>query len=354
MIRSKHVTGFFTSNPKLTSAVEEVLDHIFLHPSRSPNDPRDNGVVLTADRPRFNKNPLLNIEKPTYLRQSFAKSVKLSDEHKSIELKTRKCTTYGTGSGLRTHGTPKEQLVFRDFTPQIEYISQSIEKEVTKQFSHDETVNTNVELNNMEIVTYYDDKQIKYHRDQRFNRNGEFLEKENAQKKHTVTCILVVGDDRDLEFQLFRNKTKNDIRRGNVKIIDSDSKVVFHLKHGDLFFLHPEDERDQIRRAYPNSFNHLTFFKHMCKGLKKQVGMSHGLVFRCCVHENEVDVQTGRLVMSVNEKIKDYIMWKNINKRKLVAFLDGQDIHRGSRLNREEEDQRRKKIYVKMKRRHFI
>ena len=86
MIRSKHVTGFFTSNPKLTSAVEEVLDQVFLHPSRAPNVPHDNGVVLTADRPRFNKNPLLNIEKPTYLRQSFAKSVKLCDEHKLNEL----------------------------------------------------------------------------------------------------------------------------------------------------------------------------------------------------------------------------------------------------------------------------
>jgi hypothetical protein len=351
------------SDSKLNSSVVEVLDQVFLHPSRSPDEACNNGVVLTADRPRFIKTPLLNIEKPTYLRQSFAKSVKINDEQRTRESKTRLCTTYGTGSGLRTHGTPKEQLVFRSFTPEIEYICNSIEKEVKKQFSNDNDVKSHVELNNMEIVTYYDDKQIKYHRDQRYNRRGKFMKKENAQKQHTVTCILVVGDDRDLEFQLFRNKTKNDIGPGNVKIADRDSKVVFHLKHGDLFFLHPEDERDQIRHAFPNSLNHLTFFKHRCigvkkdhrrKGIEKHSRMSHGLVFRCCVHVNEVDVKTGQLVLNAEEKIQDVKMWKNINHKKLTDFVRGQDVHRGSKLKREAEDQRRKAIYLQMKRRRFV
>ena len=86
------------------------------------------------------------------------------------------------------------------------------------------------------------------------------------------------------------------------------------------------------------------------KGIEKQVGMSHGLVFRCCVHVNEVDVMTGRLVLSANDVSKDVKMWKNINKRKLINFVNGHDIHRGSKLKKEEEDHRRKIIYLQMKR----
>ena len=81
-------------------------------------------------------------------------------------------------------------------------------KKFKSNFPNDNHAKTHVELNNMEIFTYYDDKHIKYHRDQRYGRTEKFAKKENAQKQHTVTCILVVGDDRDLEFQLFRNKTK--------------------------------------------------------------------------------------------------------------------------------------------------
>ena len=90
------------------------------------------------------------------------------------------------------------------------------------------------------------------------------------------------------------------------------------------------------------------------KGIEKQVGMSHGLVFRCCVHVNEVDVETGCLVLSANDVIQDVKMWKNINKRKLMNFVSGNNIHRGSKLKKEEEDHRRKIIYLQMKKRRFV
>ena len=139
-IRSKQISGFMQSHPTLSNAVVSLLDQVFMHPSRSPYESGCNGVVLTADRPRFNKNALLNIEKPTYLRQSFAKSYDTCGGTSPINTGTRLCTTYGTGSGFLTHGTPKSQLVFRDYNPEIEYICNIIRREMIDQFHNDADV----------------------------------------------------------------------------------------------------------------------------------------------------------------------------------------------------------------------
>ena len=152
-----------------------------MNPSRPPYESGCKGVVLTADHPQFKRNALLNIEKPTYLRQSFARSVEASDGILPVNTGTRMCTTYGTGSGFRTHGTPKAQLVFRDFNPEIEYICNIIKQEINEQFNDDTHVDTKVELNSLEIVTYYDNKEIRYHRDQRDDLSGNFVQRENAQ-----------------------------------------------------------------------------------------------------------------------------------------------------------------------------
>jgi hypothetical protein len=87
----------------------------------------------------------------------------------------------------------------------MQLIADSIEKELVRLFSSDSGVDVNVSLNELEIVSFYSFKKITFHRDQSYNVKGEFMEN-NSQKQHTCTCIYVVGDERVLEFQLFRGR----------------------------------------------------------------------------------------------------------------------------------------------------
>lgn len=50
-------------------------------------------------------------------------------------------------------------------------------------------------LNEMEVVAFFDNKKITFHRDQSFTSDGTFM-KNNSQKQHTFTCIFVLGDER--------------------------------------------------------------------------------------------------------------------------------------------------------------
>ena len=56
---------------------------------------------------------------------------------------------------------------------------------------------------------------------------------------------------------------------------------------------------------------------------------------------NEVDIKTGQLVLSA-EEIRDIELWKDINHEKLMNFISGNEVHRGSGLTRNNEDYRRK------------
>ena len=54
------------------------------------------------------------------------------------------------------------------------------------------------------------------------------------------------------------------------------------------------------------------------------------------------------------QKLRMLECGKTSIRKKLIDFVQGNDIHRGSKLNRIKEDGRRKTIYLKMKKKHFI
>ena len=176
----------------------------------------------------------------------------------------------------------------------MDIIEKAIMKEMKQVFDEDESVNLQVHLNELEVISYFDKKHIRFHRDQRYNSKGEFMERQNSQRKQSLTCILAVGDSRSLLFQLMRRRTKEETGKGFIKLNVEDASKEFKLSNGSLFFLHPDDEEDQRRLEFDKEC--LTFFQHGCKGVKSDVGMSFGLVFRSCCHVKEVLKSTGQLI----------------------------------------------------------
>ena len=45
---------------------------------------------------------------------------------------------------------------------------------------------------------------------------------------------MAIGDDRELEFQLFRRRNRGDKGKRHVKVKCEKSNVVFDMKHGNL------------------------------------------------------------------------------------------------------------------------
>ena len=104
------------------------------------------------------------------------------------------------------------------------------------------------ELIHMVFIAYYDKKgdgkdvkQLQDHRDQRYTQNDYYMHSSNSQERHTVTCILSIGDTRQLNFQLSNdNNTGN--KEGSIAIDEDLATHPFELKHGSLFVIHPKDE----------------------------------------------------------------------------------------------------------------
>ncbi len=115
----------------------------------------------------------------------------------------------------------------------------AIMKEMKQGFNKDESVNLQVHLNELEVISHFHKKHIHFHRDQRYNSKGEFIKRQNSQQKQSLTCILAARDSRSLLFQLMRWRTKEETGEGFIKLNDEDASKEFKLSNGSQFFLHP-------------------------------------------------------------------------------------------------------------------
>ena len=95
-------------------------------------------------------------------------------------------------------------FVFNSWTTEIQQIADSIEKYAKDMFSLDESVDVSHPLNSLELAIFYGRKRIGWHRDQIY-KNGLFQNAKNSQQENTFTYILVVGNTRPLEMQLFKD-----------------------------------------------------------------------------------------------------------------------------------------------------
>jgi hypothetical protein len=92
----------FLQDKNLNQEVQEVFDYLFMHPSHHPLVAGP-GISLSVDAP-FRTNRKLNIFRPIYLRQNFSES--FTTKMKAEEKRTCYRSTYATGSGALTTGTP--------------------------------------------------------------------------------------------------------------------------------------------------------------------------------------------------------------------------------------------------------
>ncbi|KAL9189403.1 hypothetical protein ACHAXT_009078 [Thalassiosira profunda] len=90
--------------PQLNVPLVSIFDGMFLHGVRGPSE-QGPGFPVTADNPIGTTYPLLSLERPAYL------CLNLGQDDPSKETnnpETAYRATYGTGSGIRTHGIPKQ------------------------------------------------------------------------------------------------------------------------------------------------------------------------------------------------------------------------------------------------------
>ena len=187
-------------------------------------------------------------------------------------------------------------FVFNSWTTEIQQIADSIEKYAKDMFSLDESVDVSHPLNSLELAIFYGRKRIGWHRDQIY-KNGLFQNAKNSQQENTFTYILVVGNTRPLEMQLFK-----DIAGKGASEVNSKQRCfykMFEFKHGALFLLHPQDEKDIFRSFYDEDVR--SYFKHRNTGVKSGE-MSIGFVFRTASKRKEVFNSSGQLVSIVEEK----------------------------------------------------
>lgn len=111
---------------------------------------------------------------------------------------------------------PFSQLTSRRFTEEMRVIANCIYEELLSVHNSDPSVVV-APINNLEVLTYYGKKGICWHRDQVYNKDGSFQQSQNSQLKGTVTSILILFDNRELEMGLFK--------RGATSPLHKDTKM---------------------------------------------------------------------------------------------------------------------------------
>lgn len=189
--------------------------------------------------------------------------------------------------------TVSSHLSCRPFTDEIGRMAKFVSKHVQKNFDPNHP-----DFNSVTVNGFWGNRRINPHRDNSYcPKTGKFMTNQNCQKKGTVTAIAAFGDTRELEFFLCRHKKPSDGKKRSPYIV-VPKPWVLKLKHGTLFILHPEDEM-LLQRFYHDDDR--TFFKHGCRGVSSG-RLSLGLVFRVSVHSRAVFSNTGRVVLTAEER----------------------------------------------------
>jgi hypothetical protein len=195
-------------------------------------------------------------------------------------------------------------LVFRKFPDSLNSIAHSIE-----MFLRQNLVNNGIKIlpfTTAVVVTYIGEMMIHPHCDHRYSPEGEFLDSMNSQERDTATVILVIGDRRCLEFELYHQILKQ-------QKVEPKVGGHFDLEHGSLFILHPSDEKPSVCESL-EEYGH-TFFKHNCNGVKRmEDGMSIGIAFCSTKHLAEVQSDTGCVVLDDNLDMN--MIGTKINKKR--------------------------------------
>ena len=206
----------------------------------------ESGIRIALDKPLGCRQYSSNLERPAVLRQYFGETLPSGCRY-----------SYGNGTGSTTVGTHPNHLVTRDITPDMMFVSEEIYK-INMEKSRDTSMLIE-RPNHCTILFYYHktpqitNKMLGYHTDNVYSKSGIFLSSKNSQKENTPTCVLTIGDSRNLSFQKQKNTRYNATKRMRWKECKTD---FFKLKHNSLFVLHPCDERPHTTRGETFRWRH--------------------------------------------------------------------------------------------------
>ena len=187
-------------------------------------------------------------------------------------------------------------------------------KYIQQQLENVAGVDTSNHFNNISIISFRGLQKIPPHRDQIYDPEGKFLSNANSQKENSLTCILVVGDPRRLSTQLVQHKSNHGrLTKGHIPVGGNYSKQLYEMRHGALFVLNPQCEKPAMRKFLYNS--NPTFWLHgqHRPSLLDCSGMSIGIVFRVCTVARSINADTGKLVLTEEEKYKDCTSFQKCN-----------------------------------------
>ena len=196
------------------------------------------------------------------------------------------------------------QLVTRQIDPDMKGIGECIVRVLQKCFPYDSVR----DFNHMTVLLYTGEFhkrccRLGFHRDQQYNAHGEFMTKQNSQQENSFTCILTIGDSRELEFRPYHHQKGNTGERKCTTKRYGHYRKKFTLSHGSLFILHHDDEKLLSRNLYGE--RELCFFKHGNVMFGGEDELSIAFVFRVTTVSSSVSRYTGEHYMTETEYMKD-------------------------------------------------
>lgn len=206
-------------------------------------------------------------------------------------------------------------------------VSEVVEKAVKSMFPDMEPLS----INHATVLMYFGEKRVKrlsFHRDCIYKPDGTFDSKLNSQVPDTPTCILSIGDRRDVQFKLFKH-TRGENGYLKLKTCGERDRKKFTLKHGSLFILHYDDEKLQLREFYQHEgemkklMNEQCFYKHGNVRFGGNGMVSVGIVFRCTSKSLLVHASSGKHVCY--EKSESGIQHERLIDDYLGSFKREQD-----------------------------
>ena len=156
------------------------------------------GIHVTMDSP-YGKNPLLNIYRPSVLRQYYGQDMSIIDSCQTLRY------TYGNGSGSNTCGIDPSRFMTRPFTSYIQKFSALIHQFLMTNRSslHLDNVFLGDGFNHCTILLYYAgdglrrESFLRPHCDSTYSvHTGKFMHNLNSQVQNTPTIFFSLGTTR--------------------------------------------------------------------------------------------------------------------------------------------------------------
>ena len=126
------------------------------------------------------------------------------------------------------------------------------------------------------------DMQLSYHNDCIWDNDNKWQANKNTQQMNTPTYSVTVGHSRILRMRRFIP---------GIGFVGPVYEII--LEHGDLFILDPRDEMMMM-----SGDNHKSKWKHGDIKVKREDGLSIGLIFRTVTAKQQFDLVTGKFVIT--------------------------------------------------------